>query len=138
MADVGRPTSMTNETLRILMDGFMKGYSDEEACASAQISPATLYNYQKEHPEFLEQKEQWKQNPILKAKTVVYTALERNDKETAKWYLERKKKDEFSARNELTGKDGQDLLPKPILGGVANALPTNDSNSQNSGSNETN
>lgn len=103
----GRPTKMTPETLEKLKDGFLMGFSDEEACAYAEISKTTLYNYQEDHKEFVDQKEEWKGNPILKAKTTIFKRL--HDVETAKWYLERKKKDEFSSRNEFTGADGEKL-----------------------------
>ena len=35
-------------------------------------------------------------------------------------YLERKKKDEFSTRNELTGKDGSSIVVKNELGQMTN------------------
>ena len=106
---VGRPTVFTDETLQKLREGFLRGYSDEEACLYAEIAPATLYNYQKENPEYVEQKQQWKKNPILKAKNVVNDALDKKDRHVAQWYLERKSKDEFAERKEITGGDGEPL-----------------------------
>ena len=46
-----------------------------------------------------------KQKLVLKARTVVAEALKNNDENTAKWYLERKARDEFSVKNvtELEG-----------------------------------
>lgn len=96
----GRPTIMTPEKLDKLREGFMMGFSDEEACAYADIGKSTLYNYQNENKEYLEQKEAWKQNPILKAKTNIISALNEKDREISKWYLERKKKEEFSTKSE--------------------------------------
>lgn len=123
MADVGRPTIFTPELLQKLEEGFLMGYTDTEACLYAGIAPSSLYNYQNEHKEFLERKEQLKENPRMIAKTTVYNRLSR-DPETAKWYLERKAKDEFSTRNELTGKDGKDL-PTPLLAGVTDVHSNN-------------
>ena len=88
----GRPTKMTKETLDKLREAFLFGASDEEACAFAQISHTTLYTYQNEHEEFLEQKQQWKKDPILKAKMTVVKSL--NDVKDAQWYLERKVKED--------------------------------------------
>lgn len=79
----------------------MMGFSDSEACAYTELCPASLYNYQKEHPEFLEQKELWKQNPILKAKKIIIDDLDNGEIDTARWYLERKCKDEFSTKQEV-------------------------------------
>lgn len=106
---MARPTKMTPDILVKLQHAFDIGSTDEEACASAQISTTTLYNYQNEHPEFLEEKTWRKEKPILKAKQTIVDSLD--DPKNAQWYLERKKKDEFSTRSELTGKDGKDLTP---------------------------
>lgn len=112
----GRPTAMTDETLAKLKEGFLMGMTDSEACLYANdICPATLYKYQDEHPEYSELKDQWKQNPVLEARQSVLKGL-RRDPDLALKFLERKKKDEFSLRSELTGKDGRDL-PTPIYGG---------------------
>lgn len=110
----GRPTVMTDEIIENLKQAFLMDCTDEEACQNAGISPGTLYNYQRENAWFLQEKELWKQNPFLKARQTVYNAL--NDPLNARWYLERKKKKEFSVRNELTGPDGTEL-PTPIYGG---------------------
>lgn len=103
---VGRPTEMTKETLLKLESMFSIGASDLEACLMADISPSTLYNFQKQHPEFLERKQMLKEKLVLKARTVIADALNRKDENTAKWYLERKKKNEFGTRQEITGADG--------------------------------
>ena len=90
---VGRPTVMTPEILSMLRSAFLIGASDEEACAYAEIGKSTLYDYQNDHPEFSEQKDQWKKNPILKAKTSVIDGLK--DPELALKYLELRDRDEF-------------------------------------------
>jgi hypothetical protein len=101
----GRPTVMTESVLGKLKEAFMIGCTDTEACLYADINPDTLYDYQKKNEWFSELKKQWKENPVLKARTTVYKNLD--DKETAMKYLERKKKDEFSLRSEVTGADGE-------------------------------
>lgn len=105
----GRPTVMTEKVLEDLRKAFMVGATDRQACAYAGISAGTLYNYQVQYPEYLEQKENWKDHPIMKARATVYGKL--GEIETAKWFLERKAKDEFSPRGELTGPGGERLLP---------------------------
>lgn len=98
---------MTPETLSKLEEVFAIGGSDEEACFYAGIGKSTLYNYQKEYPDFVERKEALKERPVLKARQTIVKALD--DADYAMWYLERKKKKEFSPRQELTGRDGNDL-----------------------------
>jgi len=109
---MARPTIMTDELIAKLREAFLIGATDLEACGYADISKQTLYNYQEKHPEFVDQKQAWKNQPILKAKMTVVKAL--NEPKDAQWYLERKKKDEFSSRAEVTGKDGKDI-PMPTF-----------------------
>lgn len=100
----GRPPKIDNVILGKLEGAFKIGANDREACSYAGINPDTLYEYQKKHPEFTEQKEAWKQNPIMKAKNTIFSNLD--DPRTAQWYLERKCKEEFSTQSkvELEGK----------------------------------
>lgn len=100
----GRPTKLTPETIDKLRTAFLMGCSDIEACLYADISKTALYNYQQKNPNFVDQKEQWKEQLTLKARTVIANALNNKDENTAKWYLERKAKNEFSTKveNETT------------------------------------
>lgn len=103
----GRPTVMTDETVAKLKQAFLMGCDVTEACAYAEISRDAYYDYCKKEPTFPTKVEDWQQNPILKAKATVYKNLDTTD--TAKWYLERKKKSEFAQRSEMTGADGEKL-----------------------------
>lgn len=105
--DTGRPTSMTPETIDKLEAAFSWGCPDTEACIYAGIGLSTLYEYQKEHPEFTKRKELLKDTPNLKARQVLNAAIRQKDKQAAQWWLERKKKEEFSVRSEL-------VQPEPI------------------------
>ncbi len=96
----GRPTIMTPETISKLEHAFMLGCSDLEACLYANIGKSTLYNYQDANPEFVERKEQLKENPILLARTSVVNKLS-EDADLALRFLERRKKDEFSPKQEM-------------------------------------
>lgn len=105
----GRPTKMTDDTIKKLEEAFALGCSDGEACFYADISKQTLYTYQKDHPEFIDRKEALKERPILMARQSVIKGLV-EDHDLALKYLERKKKDEFSLRSELAGVKGQPLV----------------------------
>lgn len=107
--DVGRPAVVTPEVLQKLEEVFALGGSDKEASFYAGISPATLYNYQNEHPEFVERKEALKEKPILKARQALVKGLD--DPDRALRFLERRKRDEFAVRTENTGAEGKDLHP---------------------------
>lgn len=94
----GRPTKMTEETVKKLLDAFAMGFTDEEACLYADISKQTLYNYWEKKPWFLDQKEILKNKPKIKAKMNILKAINEWNKEDSKWYLERVSKDEFSLK----------------------------------------
>lgn len=101
MAEVGRPTVMTEDVLLKLEYAFMRGLSDVEACLFADIGTTTLYEYCNKNPEFAERKEELKKHPTAKAKLNVAEAIENQDVDISKWYLERKAKDEFSTKQEI-------------------------------------
>lgn len=113
MAEVGRPTVMTQETVNKLEEVFAIGGTDEEACFYANISRQTLYDYQSKHPEYIDRKEQLKQKPFLKARQTIVKSLE--TPQYAFEYMKRKKKDEFSERQEYTGKDGEPIAKSPMF-----------------------
>lgn len=112
----GRPTKMTPETVKKLEEAFAIGASDGEACFYADITRQTLTTYQNENPKFLDRKNALKERPVLLARQSVVKGLEA-DPALALKYLERRKKDEFGLRHELTGKDGESIMP--ILGGAS-------------------
>ena len=100
LVGAGRPTIMTPELVNKLETAFSMGCTDLEACLFANISKQTLYNYQDKNPEFVDRKEMLKQKLVLKARSVVAESLNKKDENTAKWYLERKRKEEFGAKPE--------------------------------------
>jgi hypothetical protein len=121
----GRPTKMTEETVQKLEEAFEMGCTDVEACLHAGIVKQTLYNYQEENPEFVDRKQALKENPAYRARKVMYEAI-KNDKNlnTAQWYLERKKKDEFSQRTEsdVNTKISFDTMDDKELDGLIESL----------------
>lgn len=111
MADIGRPTVFDEMTLQKLEGAFVDGASDELACFLAEISESSLYNYQKEHPEFLERKKYLKEQTKFQARKNIREAVKEGDLETTKWFLERKDK-EYKPKSDVTTDD----KPIPIYG----------------------
>lgn len=131
---MGRPTKMTPETLEKLRQAFLFGATNDEACAYAEIHRDTLYDYMKKNPEYSYLVEQYKENPILKAKKTVMNSLD--DPKVSQWYLERRAK-EFKPKQDLTTNDKD--LPTPILNGIEGInVSTNDSSTQITGPEEEN
>lgn len=74
--------------------------TDEEASFFANISTASLSRYLKAHPEYKEFRNRLKERPVLEARQSVVKHMKR-DGGLALKYLERKKKKEFSTRQEV-------------------------------------
>jgi hypothetical protein len=102
----GRPPIVDEIVVQKLEQAFSNDLTDLEACLYAGISKATFYNYQRDNPEFLDRKEILKNALSLKAKNVLATSINAGNEADAKWWLERRRKDQFSVRNESTGANG--------------------------------
>lgn len=111
---VGRPTVMTPKVIEKLEEAFSLGCGDLEACLHAGICKQALYDYQKKYPEFTDRKAMLKEKLVLKARTVVADALSKNDKALAWEYLQKKRKDEFGTRTELTGANGAPIATTEV------------------------
>jgi hypothetical protein len=99
--------------VRRLEEAFSVGASISEACGYAGISRDTYYRWTKNNKGLLERFESLIESPVLRAKQSVVGSFEKNP-EIALKYLERKRKKEFSPRMEMTGEDGQPLMPQEI------------------------
>ena len=76
------------------------GCSLHEACIHALIPYTTIKDYYDGDEDVRRKIDRLKNGPILAAKTVVINSIKGGDKDTAKWFLERKCRDEFSLRQE--------------------------------------
>ena len=112
---------MTPEVVGKLEEAFKIGATDVEACNYANIHKDTYYSHLKSDSTFSDRMASAKEWPILAMKKVIVQSAVGGDKQSAQWYLERKKKAEFAPRQELTGAEGtplgyaysSDLLTKP-------------------------
>jgi len=100
----GRPTKQTPIAVKKLEEAFLMDCSIEEACFYAGISRQTYYTWIKDSPELLDRFEELRQEPFLKARKTILDNLDQP--EHAKWYMERKRKNEFAQRTENTGANG--------------------------------
>jgi len=89
---------MTSEVLTLLKYSLVMGSTVKEACLFAGISQWNYFDWKKRYPKLFDNIESLKDMPVLKSRFTIWKNLE--NVETAKWYLERKKKDEFSIRTE--------------------------------------
>ena len=68
----------------------------------AGISKSSLYNWLSSVDGLKERLDELKNEPFLKARRTLVNDLDKTD--TAKWYMERKKKKEFGANLDMTSK----------------------------------
>lgn len=98
----GRPPVMTPEVVGKLELGFSKGLNKTECCRFAGISRDSLYEYLKTHPEFSDRIEELQSHPAMRAKINIADRIEKGDIDLSQWYLERKCRDEFSLKQEVS------------------------------------
>ncbi len=109
---VGRPISLEDPEIKAKFLTAMSFNMSIEACSAyAGIAKQTYYNYIEKNPGFLDEIEQKRHIPYHKAVKAIIDNFE-DDPHLALKYLERKYKDEFAPRRELTGAEGKDLFKK--------------------------
>lgn len=119
MAEVGRPQEWGDDIVRKLEEVFALDGTISEACFYAGISRDMYYRYVKEDAEkgskereLYDRFQALRERPILKARQTIVKGLD--EPENARWYLERKRKAEFSSRTELAGA-GDGAVPIKII-----------------------
>lgn len=118
---LGRPSVFTPEMISKLESAFMIGLSDRQACLYAGIGETTLTRYCSDNEDFRARKELLKQQPHILAKMAIHRALDEEDEQTAKWFLERRDEDfKTKTRQEIdhTTSDGS-MSPPTVIEIVA-------------------
>jgi len=109
MADKSEKVILTKEQEEKLKNAFSIGCTIEEAEVEAEITHQQFIDYcALQERDFLKHLESQRLKPIIIAKKSVVSGLDNPD--LALKYLERKKKDEFSLRQEHTGAEGERLM----------------------------
>lgn len=107
---LGRPTKLDDPEHREKLKAMaLLDTTVEMMCKHAGVSETAYYEYIKTHPEFLEEIDQLRSMPYRTAVETVNKAIA-TDPKIALAYLERKHKDEYSPRRELTGANGAGLF----------------------------
>lgn len=94
------------KVVEILKPYFLLGYKINKACKLAKFSRDTFQTWYDADPLLQQKVLAWQGMLSAKAREQVAKAIKDGDMTTARWWLERQEKDEFSARSEHTGKDG--------------------------------
>ncbi len=117
---VGRKSILETNPVVVskLESAFAIGADVTLACSHAGISRETYYEYLRKHPEMADKYAQLRRRPILKALNTVVASLD--DPKMAKWYLAKKKSDEFGFSIDIGQKkekpiDLSDLTDEQVL-----------------------
>jgi len=93
----GRPTKLSPESILKLEQVFAMDGTVLEACFFADIGTSTYYEWITNNPKLADRFEALRQTPILKARQTIFKDL--GDTATAKWYLEKKRRNEFASKS---------------------------------------
>jgi hypothetical protein len=99
-------TKWNDEIISKLRTAFAFDCTIEEACLYAGIDVVTFWRHTKKNPKLRKEFDALRNTPILKARQAVIKSFEQ-DPNLALKYLERKRRQEFALRQEITGEDGQ-------------------------------
>ena len=103
-----------------LKDSLELGFSRAKSCKMVGLDDTTLSKWVKADESLSMKLQNWENaiNRIVMSNLQQQIASETDEndkkKETTKWWAERKMKQDFSLRQELTGDEGKDLLPTSI------------------------
>jgi hypothetical protein len=98
-AKLGRPRAITPEVRAKIEEVASLDGSVEEMAMYAGVGVRTVYDYLEANEDFSQRIAALREKPILKARNTAIAAL--NDPDHAHWYLERKKRNEFSPKVEI-------------------------------------
>ena len=98
---------MTPETIRKIEEVAALDGSVAEMAYYVGIHPDTIYAHMKENQEFSDRIKALRERPVLKARQTIVKSLD--NPSDAQWYIERKRKKEFSLRKEMTGENGDPI-----------------------------
>lgn len=128
-AKLGRKTKRTPEVEAKLFEALRLGCTRRAACAYAGIHAGTLCDWANDFPEFSEAITRAEDEAEAGFSIVIQrAAANEGDWKAAAWWLERRRKEDYSARQEVehAGKDGGPI-PVAFQFVPANVSPDTDS-----------
>lgn len=95
-----------------LLSCFRDGLNVSQSCWQVGISRNFFYDKYNSDDDFKDKIDKAKNHLSKIARIKVGAAITKGDMKTARWYLERRDKDDFSARTEVTGRGGKPLVSR--------------------------
>lgn len=120
----GRPSVIDENSVLKLSAAFRDGMTTTLACRLSGISRATYYKHLNEDERFSDIMTLSQQWVTERARQVIVRAIDKGNVQAAKWWLQRKARDEFGAKSEaesFTDEDSSSLAYLRQLVETANA-----------------
>jgi hypothetical protein len=111
----GRPSVVTPKIVAELITAFQNGLTVVQACRYSRIDKATYYRHLKSDVDFYDKMVAAQEQLNYKAREAIAKAISDGDTANARWWLERKSKDEFSTRREFTGDKGGAIKTQALI-----------------------
>ncbi len=93
-----------------LKNAFMRDFTTERACRYAGLSTSQYYEWINKSDEFAMEMEKAKDYLMNQADQIIVDEIvTKKNSDVAKWFKERRDKARFSIRQEVTGKDGENM-----------------------------
>jgi hypothetical protein len=119
MATRGRKTKRTPEVEKIIIDALSIGLSIEDACDYARITTTTFHAWRNQFPDFSDSCKRAETLLIVRSAARLSKEVNNQDGDwkSAIEVLKRRRRNEWSDRTEVTGKDGGDISINVNWGG---------------------
>jgi hypothetical protein len=105
----GRPTKYNIERVQKIMNALSAGNTRRDSCAYAGISEDTFAAWLKDKPDFSDSIEKAEADAAVRNVSIIAKAAQEGTWQAAAWWLERRRKQDWAIRHELTGPDAGPL-----------------------------
>jgi len=94
-----------------VLEPYLKlGYTYTKACKIAGIPHNTVSGWLENDNELRLKFESWQNELNVQARRIIVKKIEAGNADAARWWLERREKEDFSQRSEITGAEGEPIV----------------------------
>ena len=112
----GRPSEYDPQILERVTKLCLLGYTDVELAESFDVSEATIYNWKKQYPEFVEAIKAGKEHADAEVASALFHRAKNTSDTAAIFWLKNRKSKQWRDRTEIGGADGPiEFVVKSIL-----------------------
>lgn len=105
---MARPTKYNEQTHKRICTALSAGNTRKDSAEYAGVSEATFGRWIKEYPEFEEDVQKAEADAVVRNVAIIQQAASKTW-QAAAWWLERRRKNEWSAKTEVGNADGEPM-----------------------------